>query len=225
MFRKLKDRLAHIWYDERGAFLSDYLEDALNDHLLGTTPLTSPTNWMSLHSAEPGETGANELSGGGYARQSTAFDASAGGLADNTAAEAITNLQGAPNEVGYIGLFDAATVGNFLWWAPLGGTPNTFTATDTGDVFTSYGHALVNDDRVIVFDFPGSALPTGATAGTEYWVVGVAGDTFQLSTTQGGAAIVLTSDGEGIAYFVDYRSFNNGDNFNVAAGDLNFQSD
>lgn len=225
MFKKFKDGLARFWYDERGAFLSNYLEDALNDHLLGTLALTLPTNWMSLHSAEPGETGANELSGGGYARQSTAFDASVGGLADNTAAEAITNIQGAPNEVGYIGLFDAATVGNFLWWAPLGGTPNTFTATDTGDVATSYGHVLVNDDRVIVFDFPGSGLPTGLTAGTEFWVVGVAANTFQFSATQGGAAIVLTSDGEGIAYFVDYRLFNDGDNFNVAAGDLNFQSD
>ncbi len=216
--------LRAVWDDERGAFLSDYLEDALNDEILGTTQLTTPTNFMSLHSAHPGETGANELAGGSYARQTTAFDASAAGVSQNTAAETFTNITGAPNEVGYLGFFDASTAGNFLWYAPLSGTPNTFTALDTGDVFLSHGHGLSNGDRIFVTAWPGSALPTGAAEATDYFIVGVSGDTFQISLTQGGAAVTLTADGEGIAYTVDYRAFTNGDNFTVAAGNAVFSS-
>ena len=216
--------LRAVWDDERGAFISDYLEDALNDEILGTTQLVTPTNFMSLHSAHPGETGANELAGGSYARQSTAFDASAAGVSQNTAAETFTNIDGAPNEIGYLGFFDASTAGNFLWYAPLGGTPNTFTALDTGDIMLSHGHGLVNDDRVFVTAWPGSALPTGAAEATDYFIVGVSGDNFQISLTQGGAAVTLTSDGEGIAYTVDYRSFTDGDNFSVAAGNAIFSS-
>jgi hypothetical protein len=216
--------LRSVWDDERGAFLSDYLEDALNDEILGTTQLTTPTNWMSLHSAHPGETGANELAGGSYARQTTAFDASAAGVSQNTAAEGFTNIDGAPNEVGYLGFFDAVTAGNFLWYAPLGGAPATFTAADTGDVFTSFAHGLVNDDRVFVTAWPGSALPAGAAEATDYFIVSITADTFQISLTQGGAAVVLTSDGEGIAYLVSYRSFTDGDNFSVAIGNAIFSS-
>ena len=217
-------RLRAVWDDERGAFLSDYLEDALNDEILGTTQLVTPTNWMSLHSAHTGETGANELAGGSYARQSTAFDASAAGVSQNTAAESFTNIDGAPNEVGYLGFFDAVTAGNFLWYAPLGGAPATFTALDTGDLFTSAAHGMVNDDRVFVTAWPGSALPAGAAEATDYFIISVTTDTFQISLTQGGAAVVLTSDGEGIAYLVDFRAFTDGDNFTVAIGNAVFSS-
>ena len=43
--------------------LSDYLEDAILDHIVGTASLTSPTAWGSLHDDHPVETGANELTG------------------------------------------------------------------------------------------------------------------------------------------------------------------
>ena len=36
--------LRRLLANEDGAFISDYLSDAINDHILGTTPLTSPTN-------------------------------------------------------------------------------------------------------------------------------------------------------------------------------------
>ncbi len=223
-YTKIRRRLRGIIRDERGAFLSDFLEDAINDHILGTASLTLPSNFTSLHSDHPAETGANELAGGGYARQATAYDASVAGLADNTSAEAWTNLQGAPNEVGFFGSFDASTAGNFLWWAPLDGTPFTFTATDTGDVGTSYGHGRSDDDRVIVYGYPGSALPTGWAIEQVFFIISATTDTFQLSLTQGGAAVAITSDGEGIGYFVDFRTYNNGDTFNLAAGDLDFES-
>lgn len=207
------------------AFLSDFLATEIADHILGTTSYTMPASFTSLHSNHPGETGVNELAGGGYARQATAFVAAVTGAADNSALEVFTNLQGAPNEIGFIGVWDASTAGNFLWFTALGGTPFTFTATNAGDVFTSYGHTLVNDNRLFLTPWPGSALPAGPTADTVYYVVGVSGNTFQISTTQGGAAVVLTSDGEGIAYLVSYRTYNNGDRFEIPVGDLNFALD
>ncbi len=219
-----KRLLRSVWSDERGAFISDFREDEVNDAHLGTTTLTAVANWMSLHSAHPGETGANELAGGSYARQSTAFDASASGVAQNTSIETFTGIDGAPNEIGYLGFFDAVTTGNFLWYAPLGGTPATFTAEDTGDLFTSYGHGMVDTDRLFVTAWPGSALPTGAAEATDYYVISATTDTFQISLTEGGAAVALTSDGEGIAYAVAFRPFTDSDNFTVAAGNAIFSS-
>ncbi len=217
-------QLRAVWDDERGAFISDFREDEINDAQLGTTTLTAVANFMSLHSAHPAETGANELAGGGYARQSTAFDASVSGVSQNTDIETFTNIDGAPNEIGYLGFFDAATVGNFLWYAPLGGAPATFTAADTGDLFTSFAHGMVNGNRVFVTAWPGSTLPTGAAEETDYFIISATTDTFQISLTLGGAAVTLTSDGEGIAYLVSFRAFTDGDNFTVAAGNAIFSS-
>lgn len=54
-------------------------------------------------------------------------------------------------------------------------------------VVTWTGHTLSNGD-IVVFTSTG-ALPTGITAGTNYFVVNAATDTFQISATSGGAAI------------------------------------
>lgn len=58
----------------------------LNDHTFMKTALTQPTNiFVSLHTADPGPDGqtANEVSGGSYARVSTAgADWNAGTVAD-----------------------------------------------------------------------------------------------------------------------------------------------
>ena len=52
------------------AALSDYLENELLDHALGTGSFTAPTNvYLSLYTTDPtdADTG-NELSGNGYSR-------------------------------------------------------------------------------------------------------------------------------------------------------------
>lgn len=50
--------------------LSNVLETALLEWLFKQTAFPSPpsTLWVSLHSADPADTGANEISGGSYAR-------------------------------------------------------------------------------------------------------------------------------------------------------------
>lgn len=81
--------------------------------------VTRPTSWyVSLHTAAPGTTGANELTSAaatGYARQSlgSAGLTVASGAASNAAA--ITFVAGGTwPAVTYMGLWDAASGGNFL---------------------------------------------------------------------------------------------------------------
>jgi hypothetical protein len=65
-------------------------------------------------------------------------------------------------------------------------------------VVTRVAHGLVAGDQ-IVFSTTG-ALPTGLTAGTRYFVLaaGLTADTFELSATSGGSAIVTTGSQSGV---------------------------
>jgi hypothetical protein len=84
--------------------------------LLKATAYTGPaTIYLSLHTAAPGLAGANEVAGNAYARTVIAFGAEAGGTVSNT--PAVTTPAPTPANWGtvtHFGLWDAATVGNFL---------------------------------------------------------------------------------------------------------------
>ena len=60
--------------------LSDYLENKLIDHFLGTTSYTMPTPvYVALYTVTPSDAGGGtEATGGSYARQTAAFAASSG---------------------------------------------------------------------------------------------------------------------------------------------------
>lgn len=68
------------------------------------------------------------------------------------------------------------------------------TFQDTGDTVTISSHGFENGDVVA---FPSITTTTGITANTRYYVVGAATNTFQVSTTSGGSAAALTTDGTG----------------------------
>lgn len=68
------------------------------------------------------------------------------------------------------------------------------TFTDTGDLVTSAGHGLSNGDTVIVSLLTST---TGITVDTRYFVISATADTFQLSTSYGGTAVALTTNGSG----------------------------
>lgn len=75
----------------------------------------------------------------------------------------------------------------------LGGTYSVpATLQDTGDTVTHTAHGLVNGDKVV---FDTITTTTGLTVGVEYFVVSATANTFQVSTTAGGAAVALTTDG------------------------------
>lgn len=118
--------------------LSNYAEEKILDHLLGTTAWTMPAQvYVSLHSADPGETGASELAvANGYARQASDFDAAgADGATANSAPVVFTNTGVAWSAATHFGLWDAATAGNFLGGNALTAS-KTIGAGDTGTFAT-----------------------------------------------------------------------------------------
>ena len=103
--------------------LSDYLEDEILDHILGTGSWTMPTSVkLGLFTTDPGEaTGGAEVSGGSYARQTVAFDASSGGATQNTAEIAFPVATAAWGTIGWVVIYNAATE-NRLWHGALTAT-------------------------------------------------------------------------------------------------------
>ena len=104
-----------------GSF-SDYLEDALLDHVLKTSAFSQPSNiYIELYTTAPTDAGGGTpVSGGSYARvQSNVWDPSSGGSASNT--NKVTFPQASANwgTVVAFALFDAITGGNMLAWGDL----------------------------------------------------------------------------------------------------------
>lgn len=166
--------------------------------LRGTNP-TTPITHASLHSAIPDDLGSNEIAGGApaYARKAVAFNAASAGAIVKDATDPVFDVPAGTTVVA-VGFWSAVSAGTFLGWAPINGgsIDGVATVADTGDVLTSYGHGLVNTDRVYVQQVTGQALPGGLSASTLYFVVGATTDTFQLSLTSGGAAVAITSNQE-----------------------------
>jgi len=193
---------------------------------VGTFPAADP--YISLHSANPGETGANEVTGGSYARQQAAFGAAAGGTLSNSATISFTGMP-AGDVVGW-GVNDAATVGNFFvtgWFSTVGRVFVVDAAGITSNDVISPAHGFVADDRVVFEQAEGESLPTGVTAGTLYYVLsaGLTTDTFNVSTTSGGAELDITAKGVGIVRKVTVTTLGAGNTFQIAAGDLDVFAD
>jgi hypothetical protein len=85
-------------------------------------------------------------------------------------------------------------------WAMTAVGPKVFTAANATDILTSTAHGLANGQKGRVSN-AGGALPAGLTAGTDYFVIAAAANTFQLSATLGGAAVNFTTDGTGTHTF------------------------
>lgn len=115
------------------AGLSDYAEDKLVDHITGKTSYTKPTNtYLALFTAAPSDSGGGtEVSGGSYARQTLAWNASSAGHADNSADITFPQATGNWGTITHIGVMDASTAGNLLFWGALTASK----AIDTGDTF------------------------------------------------------------------------------------------
>lgn len=165
---------------------------------------------IGVHTLTDPGTGTNanagEATGGSpaYARVAVVWGAAASEVKQNTGALTIDLPAGT---YGFLTFWNASTgnTSNYRGYAPINGTTvRGFFSVDTAlanDQFLSPGHGLANGDRVMLFNVLGTALPTGVTEGTVYFVVNVATDTFKVSTTSGGAAVDLTAVGGGEGYF------------------------
>lgn len=148
---------------------------------------------------------------------SSGWDAASGGATANTNTVTFPTATAGWGEILATALFDAVTAGNMLFWGFLSTLNWAFSALASTDVFTAPGHTLANNDRVIL---KGAGLPTGVSADTVYWVIGVSGNTFQLSLTQAGSAINLTVDGGGMVHKLAPKTISTSDIFRYNAGDL-----
>lgn len=129
----------------------------------------------------------------------------------NTAVINFPQASGSWGELIGFGIYDASTAGNNVVKHYLtSGSYFTFSCLASSDVFTAPGHDLVANDIVVVLDLSGSALPTGTVQGTRYYVINVSGDTFQLSATQGGASLAITTNGAGRVVQIVPQTIGNG---------------
>jgi hypothetical protein len=109
--------------------LSDYLENKLLDHFLGTTSYTMPsTIYVALYTVAPNDAGGGtEVTGGSYARQTATFDAAASGATQNDSDIDFVDMPACT--VVAIGIHDALTSGNLL----VHGTLTANKSLDAGD--------------------------------------------------------------------------------------------
>jgi hypothetical protein len=105
---------------------STFMANAILDQYL-----KNGTPKVSLHTADPGLAGANEVAGGGYARQAGTFGTAVAKATDNTNILAFTNMPAVT--VTHVGIWDQVSSGNFLIGGPLT-TPKTLNAGDTFEI-------------------------------------------------------------------------------------------
>jgi hypothetical protein len=113
--------------------MTDYLENKTLDHTLGTTAYAKPAAvYVGLFTTAPADAGGGtEVSGGGYARKTATFAAATGGSTSNNADITFDVATANWGTITAIGVFDASTTGQLLWW----GTLSTSKAINTNDQF------------------------------------------------------------------------------------------
>jgi len=100
---------------------SNYLENKVIDHFLGTTSTTAPSAvYLALFTSDPTDAGSGtEVSGNGYSRQEITFASASSGSASSNTPEEFTASGGAFGTVTHFGIFDASTSGNLLYHGAL----------------------------------------------------------------------------------------------------------
>jgi hypothetical protein len=112
---------------------SDFTENLALNWLLTSGAATRPTAWyLGLHTASPldDDSGANEISGGSYARQSIAFTVALD-TASNSATITFPAATATWGTISHISVYDASTGGNLLFH----GAVTTSKTIESGDTF------------------------------------------------------------------------------------------
>lgn len=133
--------------------LSTYAANNILDHVTGVQAWTAPTNtYFSLHTADPGLTGANEIGAGWYARQLASWNSATTAGATNNGQHTFPTVTGAGVTVTHIGLWDALTVENFLFSIDIadtaftvGSAPKILDAAVTITPGSAYHHDIIPD--------------------------------------------------------------------------------
>ena len=143
----------------------------------------------SLHTDFPGQTGANEVTGGtpAYARKAITVGAASG---EQRTLSAGVTFDVPATTVRWLGFWDATP--SFLGYVPNGGSPREFVVDTTANLIRSPGHALSNGQKIVFYN---GTVPAPIVQAVIYFIISATTDTFQVSATSGGAAITFTGAG------------------------------
>jgi hypothetical protein len=110
---------------------STFIANKILDKVLRDAAFTGGALHVALHTADPGDTGASEVTGGSYARvaATTNWAVAATKHADNSAQFEFAGMPAVT--VTHASLWDAATAGNFVW----GGALSASKVVGAGDTF------------------------------------------------------------------------------------------
>jgi len=108
--------------------ISTDLADDINDGIFNNTALQVAQAYLSLHTGDPSTTGANEVTGGSYARQTIPQVASSSGTYTSDANIDFTDMPS--TTVTHIGIWSAESGGTFYCGASLSSS-QAFDAGDT----------------------------------------------------------------------------------------------
>jgi hypothetical protein len=138
---------------------------------------------VSVHSAYPGTTGANEIASS--VRAAIVVNAASGG---SRALNAAANVSVPASTVRWLGFWNGST---FVESAPNGGfTPRNFMSIASSDLIYSEAHGYSDTNQIVFFN---GNPPAPLVEGTIYFVRDATTDTFKVAATSGGAAIDLTA--------------------------------
>jgi len=216
---------------------TDARENATLDNELGSG--TPASVYFGLATSISGDGTITEVANAGaYARvtvtnNATNFPAASGGQKQNanaiTWAQASANWAADPTRIMAWFIADSGTYGggNVREYGLFIGTAYVFTALASSDFFTCYGTTFTNGQKVKVAPVfgAGDSLPTGVSEYTTYYIVGVSGNTFQLSATSGGSAINITANGAGLVALDLAQECLNGNTFSIPALGLTLSED
>ena len=189
--------------------MSDYTAKKVLDHIVGKTAMgTLPTGYIALFTtvgADDG-TGFTEVSGGSYARKSTAgtdWNAASGSSPSSNSNANSLSFPTPTSDWGTViafGIYDASSAGNLLAWDYLGNyawLPCEISSAAPG-VITAKAHGFSAADKVVFTTEFGGTAPSFSQSNLtgQLAVVSPATDTFTV--TNGGTAVNTSSTGSGM---------------------------
>ena len=182
--------------------------------------------FISAHTADPGAAGTQATSEAAYTGYTRATVArTTGGFTDSNGTLTLVAdaAFGTPTASGTalthwstgVAVSGASKV---LHRGVFGFKQGPFTGVVTGNVLTIPGHTLAVNDNCCFYAVNGSSLPGGVTEATVYFVKTVSSNDITISATLGGAAITVSSAGDGMSYKVTPLTPANGVGIRLVAG-------
>lgn len=207
--------------------LTDTMAGLLIDWGFNIGVPTRPSAFFAaLHSGPPGSAGASaELTGNGYARTVFTPERSVRIMRNTAAIDFPAATGSAWAEALFASVWSASSAGTCYLTGPLSSeSPKVFTLDDaTADTVEIPAHGWADTDRVYLTQIAGFAIPGGLTKDTVYYVRDATTDDFKLAATSGGAAIAITSIGQGVLQKItNARTAQVGDVIRFAATALQF---